>query len=370
MSSHKRARPIPPGAPGHPKITGPAPGSTRPLKGRYPAPLPKKEKPEGKPERAQASSLRKPPKATTARGLKGQVGFIFEDRDIIVVDKPEGLPVIAPEGSRAPCLYDAVTERIRRKNPKGRAAVVHRLDRESSGVLVFATSGRVKTILMSHWDEMARERVYQALVEGSMEESHGHLVNWLVEAGPSRMKTVIAGTEGSQKAITDYRVIAKGGGYSLLELSLETGRKHQIRVQLAATGHPIAGDERYGATTNPAGRLCLHAVLLTLEHPSTGEVKRFESPAPESFLAACRPKALPKAVKPKAPAKPATPKAPAKAEKPKAAKTPARTKPSGPGAGPSASRPGAETAAPLPRKASPGGKPSRQPSPPRGKPRA
>ncbi len=320
MSSHKRARPIPPGAPGHPKITGPAPGSTRPLKGRYPAPVPKKEKFEGKPERPQASALRRPPKATTARGLKAQVGFIYEDRDIIVVDKPEGLPVIAPEGSRAPCLYDAVTERIRRKNPKGRAAVVHRLDRESSGVLVFATSGRVKTILMSHWDEMARERVYQALVEGSMEESQGHLVNWLVEAGPSRMKTVIAGTEGSQKAITDYKVIAKGGGYSLLELSLETGRKHQIRVQLAATGHPIAGDERYGATTNPAGRLCLHAVLLTLEHPSTGEIKRFESPAPESFLGACRPKPLPKAVKPKAPAKAASPKARAQSAKPGAGK--------------------------------------------------
>lgn len=344
MSSHKRARPIPPGAPGHPKITGPAPGSTRPLKGRYPAPVPKKDKPEAKPERLQASALRKAPKATTARGLKGQVGFIFEDRDIIVVDKPEGLPVIAPEGSRAPCLYDAVTERIRRKNPKGRAAVVHRLDRESSGVLVFATSGRIKTVLMSHWDEMARERVYQALVEGSMEESHGHLVNWLVEAGPSRMKTVIAGTEGSQKAITDYKVIAKGGGYSLLELSLETGRKHQIRVQLAATGHPIAGDERYGATTNPAGRLCLHAVLLTLEHPSTGEVKRFESPAPESFLGACRPKPLPKAVKPKAP-----------------------PKPSGPGASPSAFPPSAGVSGPRPRKAPVSGKPSTRPSAPQGK---
>lgn len=343
MSAHKRARPIPPGAPGHAKIADPAPGSTRPLKGRYAASVPKKEKLDRKAEKPPARPLRDPPKARTARSLKGQVGFLYEDRDIIVVDKPEGLPVIAPEGSRAPCLYDAVTDRIRRKNPKGRAAVVHRLDRESSGVLVFATSGRIKTILMSHWDEMAKERIYHALVEGAMEGPSGRLVNWLIEAGPSRMKVVIAGTEGSQKAITDYRILAKGGGFSLLELSLETGRKHQIRAQLAAAGHPIAGDERYGATTNPVGRLCLHAVLLTLEHPSTGEVKRFESPAPEAFLEACRPKPLPKAAKPKL---------------------------SGPDAGPSASPSAGGNAGPRPRKGPPDARPSTQPYPRLGKPKA
>lgn len=337
MSVHKRTRPIPLGAPGHPKQTGPSSGSDRPRKGKYSGPAPKPEKLERREEDAHGRVPRSGPKALPAGRLKGQVEFLYEDRDIIVVEKPQGLPVIAAEGSRAPSLYDVVTERIRRKNPKGRAAVVHRLDRESSGVLVFATSGKIKTILMSHWDEMARERIYWALVEGAMEEREGRLVNWLVEAGPSRMKTVIAGTEGSQKAVTDYRVIAKGGGFSLLELSLETGRKHQIRVQLAAAGHPIAGDERYGAQTDPLGRLCLHAVVLVLEHPSTREVQRFESPAPEGFMEACRPR-------------------------PKA-------RPNGRGAPPSASSPGAGSAGPRPRKGPPDGKPSPRPSSPRGKPK-
>jgi len=222
-----------------------------------------------------------------ARGTHGHVAFIYEDDWIIAVDKPAGLPVIAPEGSRATSLYDLVTEHIRRRNPKGRAAVVHRLDRESSGVLVFAVSGKVKTSLMSDWDRLARERCYEAIVEGEFEEDEGRLESWLAPSGTSRMRVVRPGEKGALKAVTDYRVIARGQGYSHLELRLETGRKHQIRAQLAAEGFPIAGDLRYGARTDPIDRLCLHAVLLLLEHPVTHEILRLESPVPREFPSLC-----------------------------------------------------------------------------------
>lgn len=217
----------------------------------------------------------------------GHVAFIYEDDWIIAVDKPAGLAVIAPEGSRATSLYDIVTEHIRRRNPKGRAAVVHRLDRESSGVLVFAVSGRVKTSLMAGWDRLARERCYEAIVEGELQENEGQIASWLAPSGPSRMRVARPGEKGALKAVTDYRVLARGQGYSRLELRLETGRKHQIRAQLAAEGFPIAGDLRYGARTDPAGRVCLHAVLLVLEHPVTHQLLRFESPSPREFAAIC-----------------------------------------------------------------------------------
>lgn len=191
--------------------------------------------------------------------------------------------MIAPEGSRALSLYDVVTDEIRRTNPRGRAAVVHRLDRESSGVLVFAKNAETKRRLMEKWAELAEDRRYAALVEGELENESGQFKSWLAASGENRVRVVQEGARGAHEALTDYRVLGRGGGFSLVELSLETGRKHQIRAQLAAAGHPIAGDFRYGAKSDPLGRLGLHATLLVLRHPRTGEELRFESPAPQSF---------------------------------------------------------------------------------------
>lgn len=285
MSGHKKSRPIPPGAPGHPFTKDAPPRSGRaasrergnfPIakdeaRARFPGPQPSREK---------AKARRRP---------LGQVEFLYEDDDIIAVDKPAGLSVISADGRRGRSLYDIVTEHIRKTNPKGRAAVVHRLDRDSSGVLVFAKNAKVKTLLMSRWSELARERKYAALVEGEPAADAGRLESWLVEAGPNRMRVAEAGERGALKAVTNYRVLARGAGFSLLELSLETGRKHQIRVQLAAAGHPIAGDERYGSMCDPAGRLCLHAISLVLKHPLSGRELRFESPVPPEFAAAVVP---------------------------------------------------------------------------------
>ena len=322
MSTRRKSRPIPAGAPGHPRDGGPKeqPGPSRAGRGAGPSARTRDGRPKDR-----------------TKGSRGHVAFIYEDDWIIAVDKPAGLPVIAPEGSRATSLYDIVTERIRRRNPKGRAAVVHRLDRESSGVLVFAVSGKVKTSLMSAWDRLARERRYEAIVEGELEEDEGRIESWIAPSGTSKMRVARPGEQGALKAITDYRVLARGRGYSRLELRLETGRKHQIRAQLAAEGYPIAGDQRYGARTDPAGRVCLHAVLLVLEHPVTHEVLRFESPPPGEFAAVCG-----------APGKPAG-------------------SVSGPDAFPSASRHGGESGGrPLPRGPR-GAGPSPRTSAPRGR---
>jgi len=217
-------------------------------------------------------------------GREGQVEFLHEDRDIVVVTKPAGLPVIAPEGGRGRNLLDLVTERLRRRNPKARAAVVHRLDRDSSGVLVFATNARAKRILMDEWAERAVSRRYAVLVEGSMTAESGDLDSWLAPAGPNRMRIASAGEHGALRARGSWELVREGRGFALLEVILETGRKHQIRAQLAAIGHPVAGDPLYGARTDPAGRLMLHAATLEIIHPITDETLRFESAPPDCFF--------------------------------------------------------------------------------------
>lgn len=210
--------------------------------------------------------------------------MLYEDDEIVAVDKPAGLPTIAPEGSRGRSLYGFVTAYIRRRNPKGRAAVVHRIDRDTSGVVVFAKSGRTKRELMSAWNELVVSRRYVALVEGAMEGESGTLDSWLRENRGGTVYQTPPGAPGALRAVTRWRVLESGGGYSLLELELETGRKHQIRVQLSGIGHPVAGDARYGSHADPARRLALHAASIELAKPGGGAIVRVESPVPESFF--------------------------------------------------------------------------------------
>jgi len=221
--------------------------------------------------------------AAPGRGLPR---IIYEDGDIVVLEKPAGLSVIAPESGARRTVLDFVTARLRRRNPRARAAVVHRLDRDTSGVMVVACNANAKKTLMDGWADFARERRYVALVEGDMGAPEGRLDSWIAEAGPSRMRTARPGERGAQRALGSWTLLGAGDGFSLVEVELETGRRHQIRVQLAALGHPVAGDERYGSRRNPGGRLMLHATTLELVHPVTREVMRFESHLPPSFAAA------------------------------------------------------------------------------------
>ena len=284
----KKGKPyIPPGAPGHPR-SGSDSRSTRALSG-----LPPKAR---SPRSERTGSEDMPPRsARSSRAKVGKAVLVYEDDDILAYDKPAGLPVIAADGSRSRSLLDIASEQVKRHNPKGRAAVVHRIDRDTSGIVVFATKAKVKKELMGGWDEMVAERRYVALVEGSMGGASGTYDSWLKENKVGQVFRVGAGERGAKRAITRWRLLGEGAGLSLLELSLGTGRKHQIRVQLSDAGHPLIGDERYGSHRDDLGRLCLHAQAIELKMPGK-ESHRIESPAPPEFAAALRlGKAAPKA---------------------------------------------------------------------------
>ena len=218
------------------------------------------------------------PKTRLSSGLK----IYFEDAHLLVVEKPEGLLSISSPAEPKKTAYFQLTEYLRHKNPRSRERVwiVHRLDRETSGLMVFAKTAPSKEILQSHWDNF--EKKYEAVVEGRMPKESGKLESDLDETNPHHV-AVRPKSERTRHAVTHYRVLKTGPQRSLVELTLETGRRHQIRVQLAHAGCPVVGDEKYGAKTNPAGRLGLHACFLRFRHPITGDELRFTSPLPKAL---------------------------------------------------------------------------------------
>ena len=231
--------------------------------------------------------------------LKAGVQILFEDENYIVVDKPSGMLTVAT-GKEKNTLYSLlnayikVNARMQRKEDliSGKAPdrstakiwIVHRLDKGTSGALVFAKNERAKDILQSKWKDLVAERKYVAWLEGHLEKERGAIQTWLVE-NPKSLKMNSYDTEikDGQLAITHYRVLATSRHYSQVEFSLETGRKNQIRVHAATLGCPVAGDEKYGAQTDPIKRLALHAHTLVFRNPFSGKMVRCTSPLPESF---------------------------------------------------------------------------------------
>lgn len=210
------------------------------------------------------------------------IRLVHEDDDVIVVDKPPGLLTIATERGSARTLYRAVTAHAgltARGRRAPRVFVVHRLDRETSGLVVFARTPAGKQALQSQFAARTVERVYVALVEGRVREDTGRLVSRLRDDAPGGR--VRRGRDG-REAITRYRVLVRGADGTLLEVRLETGRRGQIRAQLAEIGHPVVGDGAYGSRRDPLGRVCLHAARLVLRDPA-GRPRRFESPSPFSL---------------------------------------------------------------------------------------
>ncbi|MDR0906238.1 MAG: RNA pseudouridine synthase [Oscillospiraceae bacterium] len=213
----------------------------------------------------------------------GLAGLLYEDDEIIVFNKPEGLLSVATERGRdkQTTAYSMLTEHVKRRDARNRIFVVHRLDRDTSGVLLAAKTEKMKRLLQDNWAELVKTRGYTALAEGALSEKSGTLRSWLRE---NSAHVVYAGADGDgQEAITEYRVLRESAAYSLLDIRLHTGRKNQIRVQLSGIGHPVAGDKKYGAKTNPLGRLALHAHLLELTHPITGKLLSFAAEIPASF---------------------------------------------------------------------------------------
>jgi 23S rRNA pseudouridine1911/1915/1917 synthase len=206
--------------------------------------------------------------------------LVHQDDDLLVIDKPSGLLTIATETERARTAYRLLRDWVEAQE-EGRIFVVHRLDRETSGLLVFARSPAVKRALQAQFQTRAPERVYVARVEGVVREPEGELTDRLAEDHALRVRPVRDRRRG-REAITRYRVLERYRDATLLELRLVTGRRGQLRAQLAALGHPIVGDRAYGSRRDPLRRVCLHATRLGFVHPSGRRVV-FESPPPPGF---------------------------------------------------------------------------------------
>ncbi len=210
------------------------------------------------------------------------IKIYFEDADLMVIDKPEGLLSIASEAEQEDTAYFQLNEhlKLRRERARERIWIVHRLDRETSGLMIFAKTPEAKEFLQSNWDQATKK--YEAVAEGKLGPDSGTFESDLNETNPYRVFSAKP-SEVTRHAITHYRVLARNQGRTLVELTLETGRRHQIRVHLADAGHPIIGDEKYAAKSNPAKRLGLHSCLLQFPHPTTGEEMNFTSPLPKTL---------------------------------------------------------------------------------------
>ncbi len=214
------------------------------------------------------------PDTVIAAGIKVQ----FEDASLIIIDKPPDLLTIASEAEQEKTVYFQLTDYLRTGGrARERVWIVHRLDRETSGLMVFAKTPEAKRTLQDGWDKV--EKRYQAVVEGLLPEDKGTFQSWLDETSPFKVFSVPRSTT-TRHAVTHYRVLKRNRGRTLVELTLETGRRHQIRVHLADAGCPVVGDTKYGANTNPAKRLGLHAWSLRFAHPVTQQEQRFESSLP------------------------------------------------------------------------------------------
>lgn len=219
------------------------------------------------------------PETTQYRGLT----ILYEDPHILVINKQAGLLSMGTDKERDRTAYGILSGYTKQENPKNKIFIIHRLDRETSGVMVFAKSESVQKLMQESWNATTKQRTYVALVEGVPQPPTGTISSYLRES-----KALIVyssqNPDNGQLAVTNYTVLRSANGYALLNLELETGRKNQIRVHMQDIGHPIAGDAKYGAQTNPIGRLGLHAEVLAFEHPITGEALRFDAPVPKVFL--------------------------------------------------------------------------------------
>jgi len=210
------------------------------------------------------------------------INIIYEDNDIIVINKPTNLLSVATLKESDKTAFHMVLEYVKHNNSNNKIFIVHRLDKDTSGVMLIAKNETAKHILQDHWDNIVVTRGYIGIVEGHMDEPEGTLKSWLLETTTNLVYS--SKTEGDGKlAITNYKKIKLNNRFTMLEIRIDTGRKNQIRVQLNDTGHPIIGDKKYGAKFDPLRRLALHANVLEFKHPITGKLMHFEAPIPEEF---------------------------------------------------------------------------------------
>lgn len=209
--------------------------------------------------------------------------IIHEDQDIIVINKPPGLLTIATDKEKRRTAYSILSNYVKAENPDNKIFIIHRIDRETSGLLMFARSEEVKQQIQKTWNATIKQRTYIAVVEGVVTPPEDTITSWLFE---SRAYIVYSSQKKGQgrRAVTHYQKIMGTKTLSMLQINLETGRKHQIRVHMQDLDCPVIGDKKYGSKYNPLGRMGLHAQVLEFTHPTTGKRCRFDTGIPKIFL--------------------------------------------------------------------------------------
>ena len=224
-------------------------------------------------------TMGKIPEEIKYKGLR----ILFEDPYLIVIEKEAGMLSIATAKEKLLTTYSILSGHVKRENPNNRIFVVHRLDRDTSGIMMFAKSEEVQSVMQRAWQNAVIERTYVAVVEGVVENDEGTIHSFLKENKALVMYSTKVPGEGDE-AITHYKVLRRGDEITLVEVKLETGRKNQIRIHMKELGHPVVGDKKYGAKTNLIGRTCLHARVLAFIHPITGTEVRYETAVPGRFM--------------------------------------------------------------------------------------
>ena len=209
------------------------------------------------------------------------LGVVYEDPYLLVIDKRAGLLSMS-NNTRQQTVQTVLNRYLEQGGSRCTSHLVHRLDRDTSGLMVYAKDVKTQRSLVEGWQQLVTDRRYVALVSGELEKDQGMIKSWLTE-DKHFVTHSSAVDNGGKLAITHYKVLRSAKGYSLVELELETGRKNQIRVHLSDMGYPIVGDFKYGSSDESLLRLGLHAYLLAFRHPVTGKYLRFETPVPDSF---------------------------------------------------------------------------------------
>lgn len=212
---------------------------------------------------------------------KSKLSIIYEDKDFVVIDKPSGLLSVTAKGEKSNTAYNMVSDYVKLRNKRAKIFVLHRLDKDTSGVLVFAKNERLKNRMQNDWNNIVTKRGYVAICEGKMKKGKAKIQSYLKE----NKEYMVYSTQdrSGDLAITNYNVKKSGAKFSYVELFLETGKKNQIRVHMSDLGHPITGDKKYYSKTNLIKRLALHAHVFEFRHPETLKLMTFEAEVPSIF---------------------------------------------------------------------------------------
>lgn len=213
---------------------------------------------------------------------RSNLPILYEDSEFIVINKPSGLLSIASDKEKGSTAYRMLSDYVQQKDKHNRIFIVHRIDEDTSGVFIVAKNPTIQKQLQDNWNELVTKRGYFAIVEGKMEESSGTVKSYLKKNAQNLMYSSKKPGDG-QLSITHYKVIKENDKYSLLDISIDTGRKNQIRVHMGDLGHYVVGDDKYGEPSNPLKRLGLHAYCLEFKHPVNGKIMKFNAPIPKEF---------------------------------------------------------------------------------------